>query len=226
MKVQSTKRVIEVQFANVRWLEGVRPANSWSNAGWSAWPWRKPRRVHINRSFGPAAGGDDREPARTQRMMPTTGHEVRGTAEGKGNGVFATRAHQQGETVMVGVIERRLTGNTAHATQVGRSEWVQLAGLGPMVNHSCDPNCGIRMNSGGAPDLVARRAIALGEEITFDYAMRNYSVEQFPARCRCGASLCRGSVTGWKDLPLERKAAYGRLVAPYLLEVDRQAGAR
>jgi uncharacterized protein len=50
--------------------------------------------------------------------------------------------------------------------------------------------------------------------------MRNYSIEHFPGGCLCGAENCRGSVTGWKNLPDERKAAYQGLVAPSLLEID------
>jgi hypothetical protein len=38
--------------------------------------------------------------------------------------------------------------------------------------------------------------------------------------CLCGAARCRGSVTGWKDLPAARKADYGELVAPYLRTMD------
>jgi hypothetical protein len=135
--------------------------------------------------------------------------------------VFATRDFQPGETVIMGVIERKLRRNHSHATQVGLNEWVQLAGLAPKVNHSCDPNCGIRVNQSGAPDLVARRRIEKGEEITFDYAMRNYRVDYFPRRCQCGESKCRGRITGWRDLPDDRKADYEGFVAPYLLEIDR-----
>ncbi|MGH2731946.1 MAG: SET domain-containing protein-lysine N-methyltransferase [Actinomycetota bacterium] len=148
------------------------------------------------------------------------GCELRMTVD-KGEGVFATRHFRVGETVMVGVIERRLAKNTAHASQVSRSEFVLLGGMGPKVNHSCDPNCGVRLNESGAYDLMARRIITPGDEITFDYAMRNYSIENFPSRCRCGSEICRGSVTGWKDLPDERKVAYRGLIAPYLLEIDR-----
>ena len=72
-------------------------------------------------------------------------------------------------------------------------------------------------------DFVALRPIAAGDEITFDYAMRNYVIEHFPDRCLCGAEHCRGTITGWKDLPAERKAAYGELVAPYLLAADADA---
>jgi len=97
---------------------------------------------------------------------------------------------------------------------------VLLAGLGPKVNHSCDPNCGVRINDAGAPDLVARYSIASGEEITFDYAMRNYSVEHFPSPCLCGSDGCRGTITGWKDLPDDTRATYRGLVAVYLLDLD------
>ncbi|HWO83050.1 MAG TPA: SET domain-containing protein-lysine N-methyltransferase, partial [Solirubrobacterales bacterium] len=74
-------------------------------------------------------------------------------------------------------------------------------------------------------DFIARAPISAGEEITFDYAMRNYSIEHFPGGCLCGAGNCRGSVTGWKDLPAERKADYEGSVAPYLLEIDRELSA-
>ncbi|MCA1707758.1 MAG: SET domain-containing protein-lysine N-methyltransferase [Actinobacteria bacterium] len=152
--------------------------------------------------------------------MAHVGYELRQCLQVKGEGVFAVRHFQAGETVLVGVIERRLTGNHSHATQVSRSQFVQLAGLGSKVNHSCDPNCGIRMNDSGAPDLAACRSIHAGEEITFDYAMRNYSIEHFLHRCQCGTPICRGRITGWKDLPRVRKAAYRGLVSPYLLELD------
>ena len=67
---------------------------------------------------------------------------------------------------------------------------------------------------------MARTPIAAGQEITFDYAMRNYSVEYFAAHCRCGSSRCRDRITGWKDLPAQRKADYDGIVAPYLTDID------
>jgi hypothetical protein len=41
--------------------------------------------------------------------------------------------------------------------------------------------------------------------------------------CLCGAARCRGSITGWKNLPAARKADYGELVAPYLRTMDDEA---
>jgi len=60
-----------------------------------------------------------------------------------------------------------------------------------MVNHSCDPNCGIL----GSSVLVAIRPIAAGEELCYDYAMSDGSpYDEF--ECSCGTALCRGHITG------------------------------
>jgi uncharacterized protein len=164
----------------------------------------------------------EREASSTQ--APEEGVELRRKTDGKGDGVLATRAFATGETVMVGVLVGALTGNDSHATQVAPDRWARHGGLGPMVNHSCDPNCGVRLNAGQAFDFVARRVIGAGQELTFDYAMRNFTIDHFPSVCLCGAARCRGSVTGWKDLPAARKADYGELVAPYLRAIDDELG--
>jgi uncharacterized protein len=158
--------------------------------------------------------------ASTPTIPKDEGVELRLMADGKGEGVMATRPFVAGETVMVGFLIGPLTGNHSHATQVGPDRWALHGGLGPKVNHSCDPNCGVRLNDEQAFDFVARRPIGSGQELTFDYAMRNFTIDHFPAMCLCGAAGCRGSVTGWKDLPAKRKADYGELVAPYLRTMD------
>ena len=50
--------------------------------------------------------------------------------------------------------------------------------------------------------------------------MRNYSVDYFGEQCRCGSTQCRGKITGWKDLPEQKKQEYQGFIAPYLLEMD------
>lgn len=154
--------------------------------------------------------------------MHDEGYELRIGVDDRNDGVFATRDFAEGDTVMLGVPGRPAPANHSHANQVSLTEWVFEDGLGPKVNHSCDPNCGVRVNAEvDGFDFVARAPIAAGEEITFDYAMRNYVIEHFPAVCLCATEQCRGAVTGWKDLPAARKAEYGDLVAPYLLDADR-----
>ncbi len=54
---------------------------------------------------------------------------------------------------MVGFPIGPLTGNDSHATQVGPDSWGRHGGLGPKVNHSCDPNCGVRINAVQAFDF-------------------------------------------------------------------------
>jgi hypothetical protein len=80
------------------------------------------------------------------------------------------------------------------------------------VNHSCDPNCGIR----GEITFVAVRAIAAGEEVTCDYAMIDNEAYEFT--CKCGSASCRNVVTGfdWRRKDLQKK--YGSMFARYLLD--------
>ena len=147
------------------------------------------------------------------------GFELR-VSDKKGEGVFATRSFKTREIVMDGIIEKRLEENHSHASQIGKNKYVFHAGLISKVNQSCSPNCGIKINETGGHDFVAIREIKVNEEIVFDYAMRNYGVDYFPKQCMCGSEICRGRITGWKDLPDERKKIYEGFVAPYLLESD------
>lgn len=79
------------------------------------------------------------------------------------------------------------------------------------VNHSCDPNCGLR----GQIALVALRRLEPGEEVCFDYAMSDGTpYDQFD--CGCGAALCRGRITGedWRKPELWKR--YRGHFTPYL----------
>ncbi len=152
-------------------------------------------------------------------MNMKDGFELR-KSSGKGEGIFATKVFKAGDIVMSGVIEKTLNGNHSHASQVGENEYVLHGGLITKVNHSCNPNCGIRANETDAHDYIAIKEICVNEEITFDYAMRNYIIDYFPKKCMCGSKICRGRITGWKDLPDEKKKEYKGFSAPYLLELD------
>ena len=138
----------------------------------------------------------------------------------RGDGVFARKAYARDDIVLVGVIEKVLLSNHSHASQIGANRYVFHAGLISKVNHSCAPNCGIHVNATGAHDFIAMKPIGVGEEVTFDYAMRNYGVDYFPDVCMCGADSCRGHITGWRDLPEETRKAYGVYAAPYLRALD------
>ena len=87
------------------------------------------------------------------------------------------------------------------------------------INHSCAPNAGIQVNETGGHNIVAFKKIKVGEEIVLDYAMRNYQIEHFPPKCRCGARHCRKTITGWKDLPDHKKEEYKGFTVNYLLQM-------
>ena len=147
--------------------------------------------------------------------------EARPTA-GKGHGAFAIEPIAAGETVagFGGWLMTRTDLATLPEERQHRSIQVDddlfmvsapEPERGDLVNHACEPNCGLS----GAILVVALRNIAVGEELTFDYAMGDASdYDEFT--CRCGSASCRGVVTGsdWRDPALQ--ARYTGFFSPYL----------
>jgi len=77
------------------------------------------------------------------------------------------------------------------------------------VNHSCDPNAWLE-----GLNVVARRFIPAGGQITLDYAtFCHASMAAF--ECHCGAPQCRGLITGDDSLQ-PFVAAYGEHVSDYV----------
>jgi len=59
-----------------------------------------------------------------------------------------------------------------------------------IINHSCDPNLR-SWNTRGHILYMSRRIILPGEELTVDY---RFSKDVGTVACRCGASICRGTI--------------------------------
>jgi hypothetical protein len=79
------------------------------------------------------------------------------------------------------------------------------------INHSCDPNCVLS----GSVVLVALRDLAIGEELTYDYATSDGSdYDEF--ECACGTDLCRGKVSGHDWMLPELQLRYRGFFSPYL----------
>ncbi len=140
-------------------------------------------------------------------------------SEIEGRGLFAT------EPIAVGSIVVRLGGRLvgsdeldaliARASDGGADAYVDTITIdedrhlvlppGTMVhfgNHSCDPN----LWHDGPHNLVVRRDIAAGEELTLDYGTSS-GAAGFTMPCRCGAPSCRGQVTSedWRLPDLQRR---------------------
>ena len=69
------------------------------------------------------------------------------------------------------------------------------------LNHSCNPNVGIR----GEITCVAMNDIKKGEELMFDYAMMVN--DHWEMKCNCGQKNCRKIITGkdWQNKILQKK---------------------
>jgi hypothetical protein len=68
------------------------------------------------------------------------------------------------------------------------------------INHSCKPNCETEEDKKGRVYIKARRKIAEGEELTYDYQLTYDGKMGKKMRaaydCRCGAKRCRGTMLG------------------------------
>lgn len=90
-----------------------------------------------------------------------------------------------------------------------------------LLNHSCEPNCGLLLRGAtGLAEVHALRAIPAGEELTFDYASFESDIQFMTGPCLCGAPSCRGRITGYPGLPEHRRRALGPYVAAHLRESE------
>lgn len=93
----------------------------------------------------------------------------------------------------------------------------QLGTVDCYVNHSCDPNAGIK----GQITLVAMRDIKKGEEITFDYGTVLYHTNDEPEyefKCLCGNKNCRGKITQYDWMLPKLQEKYKEYFPYYILE--------
>jgi hypothetical protein len=144
------------------------------------------------------------------------------SAGAKGEGLYALKPIRAGETVVAfgghaidrATLESLPAERRIHAIQI--DDHLFLVGPDPaepgdLVNHSCDPNCGLV----GALLVVAMRDIEPGEEITFDYAMSD-STDYDEFDCSCGTPHCRKRVTGDDWMRPELQQRYAGWFSSYL----------
>jgi SET domain len=139
-----------------------------------------------------------------------------------GVGVFAARQFRAGEIVLLdddgdyfdwvySFRELNERGyDIEHMMQVGLDAFRLPTGSPEdFLNHSCDPNIGIRLNERGEL-IVALRDIAAHEELVYDFSTySNNPYESF--HCRCGAANCRGIIGNFNTLPVELQHRYRAL---------------
>ncbi|HMN67598.1 MAG TPA: SET domain-containing protein-lysine N-methyltransferase [Bdellovibrionales bacterium] len=100
-----------------------------------------------------------------------------------------------------------------HAIQYGKTRWRDSKGIARLINHSCEPNCGIK----SLFKIVAMRAIAPGEEITWDYEMTEKNRHGWRMKCRCGAKSCRRVIGDYAKMPRSVRRRYAGYISEWLL---------
>ncbi|MES2338130.1 MAG: SET domain-containing protein [Pseudomonadota bacterium] len=146
-----------------------------------------------------------------------------------GKAVFAARAFDEGAPLLeftgrrlpAGKVPSLMRGSSDRYVQVTPDHYMGPSGrLDDLVNHSCDPNAGLRFTDDGV-FLVAIRGIAAGEEVTWDYST-TLRESNWHMICQCRSPDCRRVIGNFATIDAERQQFYRsrNLVAPYLRRRD------
>src|SRR5262249_1806163 len=147
----------------------------------------------------------------------------------EGLGIFATRSFGAGEHIKRVSVVREVTPESPIREELGERLDHCSYPNGKTVlwdfpdrypNHSCDPNA-YELFEGDASFFVARRKIAAGEEITFDYNINIAKRTAWP--CHCGALRCLHTVMGdFFLLREEWQREYRPLLAEWFVRQHQQ----
>jgi SET domain-containing protein len=105
-----------------------------------------------------------------------------------------------------------------HAIQFDKAKWRDSKGCARFINHSCEPNCGIKKLF----KVVAMRAIRKGEEITWDYEMTEKS-KWWKMKCRCGSPICRKTIGNYLNMPKKIREKYHGYISEWLTRKPKAA---
>jgi SET domain-containing protein len=130
-----------------------------------------------------------------------------------GLGTFASEPIRAGALLIEYVGERITKTESVRRCEAGNTfifelddEWDIDGGVGwnpaRFINHSCAPNCDAEYINGQIW-IVARREIAPGEELTFNYGFAMEDHREHP--CRCGAPECVGYIVAEEFYPQLRQ---------------------
>ncbi|MGI9461229.1 MAG: SET domain-containing protein-lysine N-methyltransferase [Alphaproteobacteria bacterium] len=146
------------------------------------------------------------------------------TNQDVGYGFFTKQPFQKGDMVLrqsSGIIKKlaELTKfDLCYTTQVASDSF--LCNAQPdttawqkdnYINHHCNPNTMVvikKENQQPHPFLIARRAIATDEEITFDYSTTMKNDPSDDMICLCSDKHCRGTIKNFRCLPQDIKKKY------------------
>lgn len=140
-----------------------------------------------------------------------------------GRGVFAKRKIFKGEEIaafdgpiFTEAYQHWTEDLYSHAIQIDKHTWRDSNGIARLINHSCNPNAGIKRRT----HIVAMRDIDVGEQVTWDYDMSEQNPD-WKMRCRCGHKDCRKWIGKFKKLPLSLRKKYRGYISSWLLKTSK-----
>ncbi len=139
-----------------------------------------------------------------------------------GKAVFAARNYKkndvivkfQGAIVHKSKIPKKMEGEKDRFVQIGKDNYLGPSGeIDDFINHSCDPNAGLRFSDAGVL-LIALKNIKIGEEIAWDYSTTLYE-NPWKMLCDCKKSNCRKIIADFMTLqPSIQKKYYTKGIVP------------
>ncbi len=99
-----------------------------------------------------------------------------------------------------------------HAIQFSEHQWRDSDSIARYINHSCNPNCGIK----NLFTLVAMRDIKKDEELLWDYDMTEDS--NWRMDCLCDSDNCRKAIGAFSLVPQDIRERYKGYISQWLVE--------
>lgn len=118
-----------------------------------------------------------------------------------GLGLFALSAIQEGtdiveytgERIPTAVADARATKYLFEVDDAWTIDGSGRSNMARYINHSCEPNAEAELDGDNRIFIVAKRTIAPGEEITFDYGDEYFNEFIRPLGCKCPACAARSA---------------------------------
>lgn len=134
-----------------------------------------------------------------------------------GYGVVAARPFAEGDEIcdVDGVTWKDGDGvDDRYSLWIDHGLYFDMVDQTRYINHSCEPN--VRLCKGVTDDgqawarIIALKSIAIGEEVSYDYAFPAHLAEP----CRCGSEQCRGLIIDEHAPPLRRSQSAQTKIQP------------
>lgn len=131
-----------------------------------------------------------------------------------GKGVFAGRDIKKGELICVmqgkkitseqlSIESQRKRNILVDPLQIDQDLYIILKEPYLFINHSCDPNAGLK----NSVELIAIKKIRKDEEIFYDYSTTWYDGME----CKCGSKSCRKHISDYFTIPKKIRKKYKNL---------------